>query len=52
MKVVAKSKVNFLVFHHHNLSLNKFVQAQANQPISALHFFNPLHIDQKIATKQ
>jgi len=51
-KVVAKSRarVNFeqqiltllLVFHQtHNLSRNKFARALANQPISALHFFNP-----------
>ena len=51
-KVVAKSRarVNFeqqilallLVFHQtHNLSRNKFARARANQPISALHFFNP-----------
>jgi len=51
-KVVAKSRawVYFeqqilallLVFHQtHNLSPNKFVRALANQPISALHFFNP-----------
>ena len=50
-KVVAKSRarVNFeqqilsllLVFHQtHNLSRNKFTRALANQPISALHFFN------------
>ena len=31
-----------LVFHQtHNLSRNKFARALANQPISALHFFNP-----------
>jgi len=30
-----------LVFHQtHNLSHNKFARALANQPISALHFFN------------
>ena len=51
-KVVAKrrARVNFeqqslallLVFHQtHNLSRNKFARARANQPISALHFFNP-----------
>ena len=50
-KVVAKSRarvyfqqqilVLFLVFHQtHNLSHNKFARARANQPISALHFFN------------
>jgi len=50
-KVVAKSRAraNFeqqilsllLVFHQtHNLSRNKFTRALANQPISALHFFN------------
>jgi len=34
-------KVELLVFHQtHNLSRNKFAHAQANQPISALHF-NP-----------
>ena len=51
-KVVAKSRarvyfeqqilVLLLVFHQtHNLSRNKFARAWANQPISALHFFNP-----------
>jgi len=31
-----------LVFHQtHILSRNKFARAIANQPISALHFFNP-----------
>jgi len=51
-KVVAKSRalVYFeqqilallLVFHQtHNLARNKFVSAQANQPIRALHSFNP-----------
>ena len=51
-KVVAKSRarvyfeqqilVLLLVFHQtHNLSRNKFACARANQPISALHFFNP-----------
>ena len=51
-KVVAKSRarvyfeqqilVLFLVFHQtHNLSGNKFARARANQPIIALHFFNP-----------
>ena len=50
-KVVAKSRAQvyfeqqilalLLVFHQtHNLSLNKFACAQANQPISAPHFFN------------
>ena len=50
-KVVAKSRarvyfeqqilVLFLVFHQtRNLSRNKFARARANQPISALHFFN------------
>ena len=51
-KVVAKSRARvyfeqqilalLLVFHQtHNLSLNKFARALANQPISAPHFFNP-----------
>ena len=51
-KFVAKSRarvyfeqqilVLLLVFHQtHNLSRNKFARALANQPISALHFFNP-----------
>jgi len=51
-KIVAKSRARvyfeqqilalLLVFHQtHNLSRNKFARAQANQPISALHFFNP-----------
>ena len=51
-KVVAKSRarvyfeqqilVLLLVFHQtHNLSRNKFARARGNQPISALHFFNP-----------
>ena len=51
-KVVAKSRarvyfeqqilVLLLVFHQtYNLSRNKFARARANQPISALHFFNP-----------
>ena len=51
-KVVAKSRVRvyseqqilalLLVFHQaHNLSRNKCARVQANQPISALHFFNP-----------
>ena len=51
-KVVAKSRarvyfeqqilVLLLVFHQtHNLSCNKFAPARANQPISAVHFFNP-----------
>ena len=50
-KVVPKSKARvyfeqqilalLLVFHQtHNLSRNKFTRALANQPISALHFFN------------
>ena len=50
-KVVAKSRARvyfeqqilalLLVFHQtHNLSRNKFARALANQPISALHFFN------------
>jgi len=31
-----------LVFHQtHNLARNKFARAQANQPIRALHSFNP-----------
>ena len=51
-KVVAKSRAQvysekqilalMLVFHQtHNLSRHKFARALANQPISALHFFNP-----------
>ena len=51
-KVVAKSRARvyseqqilalLLVFHQtHNLSRNKFARVLANQPISALHFFNP-----------
>ena len=51
-KVVAKSRARVYfeqqilallrVFHQtHNLSRNKFARAMANQPISALHFFNP-----------
>ena len=54
-KVVAKSRARIyfeqqilallLVFHQtHNLSRNKFARALANQPISALHFFNPQHM--------
>ena len=50
-KVVAKSRARvyfeqqilalLLVFYQtHNLSRNKFARARANQPISALHFFN------------
>ena len=50
-KVVAKSRARvyfeqqilalLLVFHQtHNLSRDKFARALANQPISALHFFN------------
>ena len=52
LKVVAKSRARvyfeqqilalLLVFYQtHNLSRNKFARALANQPISALHFFNP-----------
>ena len=51
-KVVAKSRARvyferqslalLLVFHQTlNLSRNNFARALANQPISALHFFNP-----------
>ena len=51
-KVVAKRRARvyferqilalLLVFHQtHNLSRNNFARALANQPISALHFFNP-----------
>ena len=51
-KVVAKSRTRvyceqqilalLLVFHQaHNLSRNKSARVLANQPISALHFFNP-----------
>ena len=51
-KVVAKSRARvyferqilalLLVFHQtDNLSCNKFARALANQPIGALHFFNP-----------
>ena len=51
-KVVAKSRARvyseqqilafLLVFHQaHNLSRNKCARVLANQPISALHFFNP-----------
>ena len=51
-KVVAKSRARvyfeqqilalLLVFHKtHNLPGNKFARALANEPISALHFFNP-----------
>ena len=51
-KVVAKSRARvyferqilalLLVFHQtHNLLRNNFARALANQPISALHFFNP-----------
>ena len=51
-KVVAKSRARIyseqqilallLVFHQaHNLSRNKCARALANQPISALNFFNP-----------
>ena len=51
-KVVAKSRAQvyseqqilalLLVFHQaHNLSRNKCARVLANQPISALHFFNP-----------
>ena len=51
-KVVAKSRARvyfeqqilalLLVFHQtHNLSRNKFARALQNQPISALHLFNP-----------
>ena len=51
-KVVAKSRARvyseqqilalLLVFHQaHNLSHNKCARVLANQPISALHFFNP-----------
>ena len=54
-KVVAKSRaqvyfeqqilVLLLVFHQtHNLACNKFARALANQPIRALHFFNPRQI--------
>jgi len=51
-RVVAKSRARvcfeqqilalLLVFHQtHNLSRNKCARALANQPMSALHFFNP-----------
>jgi len=51
-KVVAKSRARvyfmkqilalLLVFHQtHNLARNQFTRAQANQPIRALHSFNP-----------
>jgi len=51
-KILAKSRARFyfeqqilallLVFHQtHNLSRKKMARALANQPISALHFFNP-----------
>jgi len=51
-KGVAKSRVRvyfeqqilalLIVFHQtHNLASNKFARAQANQPIRALHSFNP-----------
>ena len=51
-KVVAKSRARIyseqqvlallLIFHQaHNLSWNKCARVLANQPISALHFFNP-----------
>ena len=51
-KVVAKSRARvyfeqqilalLLVFHQtHNLARNKFAQALKNQPIRAVHFFNP-----------
>ena len=54
-KVVAKSRARvyfgqqilslLLVFHQtHNLARNKFVRALTNQPIRALHFFNPQHM--------
>ena len=52
VEVVAKSRARvyfeqqilalLLVFHQtHNLSRNKFARTLSNQPISALHFFNP-----------